>query len=144
MKVFFETSVLVAALVEAHPMHARALPWLERAQGADFDGVVSSHTVAEVYAVLTALPLRPRITPTTAWRLIQESVLSAATIVALSASDYTTVLKRVSKLGLSGGVVYDALAARAAQKSRAGRFLTFNSSDFERVWPEGKSLLYEP
>jgi predicted nucleic acid-binding protein len=94
--------------------------------------------------MLTTLPLRPRITPLTAWRLIQESVLSAATIVALSASDYTAVVKRISELGLSGGVVYDALAARAAQKSSARRFLTFNSSDFERVWPEGKSLLYEP
>ncbi len=29
MKVFFDTSVLVAALTRAHPHHARALVWVE-------------------------------------------------------------------------------------------------------------------
>jgi predicted nucleic acid-binding protein len=51
MRVFFDTSVLVAPLVEAHPLHVRALPWLDRAQGGEFDGAVSSHTLAELYAV---------------------------------------------------------------------------------------------
>jgi len=31
VKVLFDTSVLVAALVAAHPAHDRAFPWLKRA-----------------------------------------------------------------------------------------------------------------
>ena len=32
MKILFDTSVLVAALVESHPMHTRAFPWLKKAR----------------------------------------------------------------------------------------------------------------
>jgi hypothetical protein len=34
------------------------------------------------------------------------------------------VIKQISELGLAGGVVYDALIARVAQKSKAERLLT--------------------
>ncbi len=53
-------------------------------------------------------------------------------------------IDRLAELGMSGGAVYDALIARAAEKSGAERLLTLNASDFERVWPEGKSLLSLP
>jgi predicted nucleic acid-binding protein len=51
VKVLFDTSVLVAALVEAHPMHARALPWLQRAKAGEIAMVVVSHSVAELTLV---------------------------------------------------------------------------------------------
>jgi hypothetical protein len=38
---------------------------------------------------------------------------------------------------LSGGIIYDALAVRAAQKSVIDKVLTFNIEDFKRIWPEG-------
>ena len=41
MKILFDTSVLVAAIVEPHPMHGRALPWLQRAKAGEFDSEVS-------------------------------------------------------------------------------------------------------
>jgi len=47
-------------------------------------------------------------------------------------------------MGLSGGIIYDALIARAAEKAGAERLLTFNESDFRRVWPEGASILLSP
>ena len=72
MKVFFDTSVLVAALVKLHPMHSQAINWLKRAKSHDLDMIISSHTLAELYAVLTTLPVSPKITPEMAWRLISE------------------------------------------------------------------------
>lgn len=74
MKILFDTSVLVAAVIEPHPMHTRALPWLKRARAGEFDFFVASHTLAELYAVLTTLPVSPRISPGTAWRLIHENI----------------------------------------------------------------------
>ena len=144
MRVFFDTSVLVAASVEPHPMHERSLVWVKRAKANELEMLAASHTIAELYGVLTTLPIRPRITPDTALRLIQENVRKTARIVPLSVSDYEATIERLAGLGIPGGAVYDALIARAAEKSNAERFLTLNASDFERVWPEGKSLLTLP
>jgi len=38
MKTLFDTSVIVAALVEAHPMHQRTSPWLKQAKEEGGDG----------------------------------------------------------------------------------------------------------
>lgn len=144
MKILLDTSVLVAALVEPHPQHSRALPWLKKAKAEAFELVVSSHTIAELYAVLTTLPVSPRITPGLAWRLIHESVEPSASVVSLTSTDYLTTIKRMSDIGLSGGAVYDALIVKAAQKSEAERILTFNVRDFKRIWPEGGARIAAP
>lgn len=125
-------------------MHERSLIWVKRAKAEELEMLVASHTIAELYGVLTTLPVRPRITPDTALRLILENVRKIAKIVPLSPSDYEATIERLAELGISGGAVYDALIARAAEKSGAERLLTLNASDFERVWPEGKSLLSLP
>ncbi len=61
--------------------------------------------------------------------------------MSLSASDYIVLIKRMANLGLSGGVMYDALITRAAEKSGADKVLTFNLDDFKRVWPEGAARI---
>ena len=144
MKILLDTSVLVAALVEPHPQHHRALPWLAKAKAEKFELVISSHTIAELYAVLSTLPVSPRITPGLAWRLINESVTPAATMVSLTSSEYLTAVKDMSDLGLSGGAIYDALIVKAAQKANADRILTFNVVDFRRIWPEGAVRIAAP
>ena len=144
MKILLDTSVFVAALVEPHPQHSRALPWLAKARAGDFDLVVSAHTIAELYAVLTTLPVSPRITPGLAWRLIHEDVEAIASIVSLSTSEYFAVVRRMNDLGLSGGAIYDAIIVKAAQKGGANRVFTFNVSDFKRIWPEGAAHITAP
>lgn len=144
MKILFDTSVLVAAIVEAHPMHIRALPWLQRARAGEFDFMVATHSLAELYAVLTTLPVKPRMSPAIAWRLVHENVETLARLVPLSPSDYRYTVKRMADLGLTGVIIYDGLIARAAQKSKVERLLTFDADDFIRIWPEGKSVLFIP
>jgi predicted nucleic acid-binding protein len=144
VKILFDTSVLVAAMVESHPQHPRALSWLAKVRSGEIELLVSSHTLAELYSVLSAFPIKPRISPATVQRMIQENVGALATLVSLSGSDYLATLEKVSALGLSGGIVYDALIARAAQTSNAERLLTLNQKHFRLVWPEGESLLLSP
>ncbi len=144
MKILFDTSVLVAAMVEPHPMHSHAFPWLVRAKSKELDMVVSAHTLAELYAVLTTLPVIPRISPAMARRLIHDNVEATARIIPLSAQDYISVIKTLSDSGLSGGIIYDALIIRAAQKADVKKILTLNTDDFKRVWPEGESRLVAP
>lgn len=144
MKVLLDTSVLVAALVEPHPEHPRALPWLTKAKLKSSQLVISSHSIAELYAVLSTLPVSPRISPGLAWRLIRESIELHASIISLTSSEYLATVKHLSDLGLSGGAVYDALIVKAAQKSGVDRIVTFNINDFKRVWPEGASRIVSP
>jgi len=144
MKTLFDTSVLIAAIVEPHPMHIRALPWLQRAKAGKIDFLVATHTLAELYAVLTTLPLKPRISPSTAWRLIHDNIETSAKIVSLSSSDYKSTVKHMSELGLTGGIIYDALIVKAAQKSGVERLLTFNANDFIRLWPGGEGFICVP
>lgn len=144
MKILFDTSVLVAAIVEVHPMHPQALKWLQRAKAGEFDIIVASHTLAELYAILTTLPVKPRISPGTAWRLIHDNIDNFAKVVHLTVSDYRYVLKQMADFLLTGGIIYDAIIARAAQKTGVDRLLTFNPEDFKRAWPEGNELLVVP
>ena len=63
MKVFFDTSALVTAIVDQLPNHAAALACYrrlaQRRRGPK--AVCSTHALAECYATLTALPLPRRL-----------------------------------------------------------------------------------
>jgi predicted nucleic acid-binding protein len=131
-------------MVEAHPRHSGAASWLKRAKAGDIEFLTSNHSLAELYSVLSTFPSKPRLSPADAWRLVQENVVDSAHLVTLSTADYSATLQRVSEMGLSGGVIYDALIARAAEKGGAERLLTLNQADFRRVWPEGQSILLAP
>jgi predicted nucleic acid-binding protein len=144
VRVLFDTSVLVAALLQSHPRHDRSLPWLQRAQSRTITFLVAGHTLAELYSVLTTLPVKPRLSPSVVWRLVHENVESSAEIISLPESDYLSTLEKLSRRGLSGGVIYDALIARAAEKAEAERLLTWNEADFRRAWPEGESVIGSP
>jgi len=144
VKVLFDTSVLVAGLVEAHPAHARALQWLSRALSKEIDYYVAAHSVAELYAVLTRMPVHPRITPGAAGRMVRANIETQASIVALTKADYLAVIRDMADLGLSGGVVYDALIARSARKGACQALLTLNPGDFHRVWPDHDGVVKAP
>ena len=144
MKILFDTSIIVAALIESHPMHERSFPWLKQAKAREFDLIVASHTLAELYAVLSTLPLKPRITPAVAWRLVHENLESTARVVSLTPTEYRSTIKSISELGLAGGIIYDALIAKVAQKSTVERLLTLNIEHFKRVWPSGGKILSTP
>lgn len=144
MRVLLDTSVLVAAMVEAHPAHERALPWLQRVEAGIDSGVVAAHSVAELYAVLTTLPIRPRIAPAVARRLIEQNVLTNCEIVALSGADYANVISHLASTGIVGGATYDALILHAATKVEVDRIATLNEGDLRRVYPALSSKVVAP
>ena len=144
MKVMADTSVLVPAMVKTHPEHGRAAPWLRQARYGKAQLVIAAHSLAETYAVLSAMPTRPRLTPALARQMIRANIEPFAETMTLRLSDYRRVLDEMAALGLSGGVIYDALAARVAQKAKVDALLTFNTRDFLRVWPDGADIIREP
>lgn len=144
MRVLFDTSVLVAAMIEAHPAHKRGFPWLRKAVEGEDDGFVTLHTIAELYTILTALPVSPSITPSLAERLIQHNVVDKLKIVPLTEQDYLEIVDRLVKSGLGGGIIYDALIIKAAEKIGVDKVLSFNVRDFQRVSPEFAEKVVSP
>ena len=144
MKILFDTSVIVSALIESHPSHERAFPWLKKARAKEYDLIVAAHTIAELYAVLSTLPIKPRISPLIARKLISENIETVGKIISLTPREYITVIKQISELGLAGGITYDALIAKVAQKANVEKLLTLNVDHFTRVWPDGDKLIVMP
>ncbi len=122
-------------MVEGHPAHGRALPWLQRVRAGTDSGVVAAHSIVELYAVLTRLPVQPRISPAIARQLIDRNVLDLCKIVALSTEDYRGVIAHLTANGIMGGATYDALIMYAAVKVEVDQILTLNEKDFRRIYP---------
>ena len=135
MKLLADTSVLIAASCTDHPRFASAAPWLTRSAEGEHELYVSQHSLAEMYHVLTVLPITPRISPREARALIDEGILPLSKVISLSTRDYKVTYRRMADLGIGGGAIFDALIARAAEKAEVERLLTFNVGHFRRVWP---------
>ena len=144
MRILLDTSVLVAAMIEAHPAHAQALPWLHRVKARADIGLVAAHSLAELYAVLTTLPLQPRIPPAMAQELIKRNVLDILEVVPLSDEDYVAVIDHLARLGIVGGATYDALILHAASKANVDQVVTLNEKDFRRVYPHLADKIVSP
>ena len=82
MKEFFDTSVLIGAFWRGHPYHQASLKRLSAANKRK--SACAMHTLAEVYATMTALPVKDVIPPDQALLFVQE-VRDRLTLVTLTA-----------------------------------------------------------
>ena len=144
MKVYFDSSVLVAGLADWHPDHARALPWFERVVRRKVRGATSLHGVAETWSTLTGIPLRPPMATAEVRRLVREGILARLQIAEGTRRDYEAVLESAQERDIRGGAVYDALHAAMARKCRADVLLTLDTRDFLRVAPDLASRIRTP
>jgi len=46
VKTLFDTSVLVAAMIESHPAHPKSFAWLQQVKNSTIIGYVSAHSIA--------------------------------------------------------------------------------------------------
>lgn len=135
---FFDTSVLVSAMVTSHSAHHRTFPYFERVFQKIDKGFISSHCVAELYAVLTVLPIKPKLSPLEVEKILEKNIYPNFEIIFLSPKDYKNAVRRVSELHLSGGILYDSLHIEAAVKSGAEKLITLNHIHFEKL--AGKTI----
>lgn len=145
MRALVDTSVIVAAVVEDHPQHTRAFPVLEEIQNGVIEGVISAHSLAETYAVLTTLPGRFRQTPEQVLLIIQESILKYFQISALTSQEYTALITEAATNRILGGTIYDAVLLKSADKAKVDRIYTFNLRHFQAIAsPEISPKLFSP
>lgn len=143
MTCLFDTSVLVAALTGRHTHHHRAIPWLSRAIAGEVRMVLSSHSLAETYAVLTRTPPPVRVAPEVAAIQIRE-VARHGEVIHLDANDYVRLIGECAEKQLRGGAVYDYVIHNAAKKAAADHLLTFNDKHFRRFYPNHSEMVIVP
>ncbi len=135
MKICFDTSVLVAAVVDQLPQHEKALECFSAGFDEGVEACCSAHALAECYATLTALPLPRRIQPLEAAELIKANFFGRLKILSIPKSTYMDSIARVSRLVLRSGVIYDALHLLCAEASGCATLYTYNLKDFRRLEP---------
>lgn len=101
-----DTSVAIPLLVQNHAAHQAVTKWWDGREVA-----LSGHAVAETYSVLTRLPGNSRLIAVDAARLLGERFARPLLLGARTMSRLPEVL---SRYGIAGGAVYDALVALAA------------------------------
>jgi predicted nucleic acid-binding protein len=106
-----DTSVAVPLLVQTHRAHTEVTNWCHGREAA-----LSGHALAETYSVLTRLPGDLRLAPADAARILTERFGEP---LPLEPQAFARLPKTLSRLGISGGAVYDALVGLAAAEHDA-------------------------
>jgi predicted nucleic acid-binding protein len=141
VKCFFDTSVLVPVFIDDHEHHERSLA---RFAAATLEsGCCSAHGLAEVYASLTRIPGRNRLSGEQVLLFLHE-IKDRLTVVALDGEEYLSTIHECATNGILGGALYDALLAACALKAKADILYTWNVQHFNRLGPEVERRVRRP
>jgi predicted nucleic acid-binding protein len=93
------------------------------------------HSLAEVYAVMSSLPVAPGIPPEQVMLFVEE-VRSRLTLVLLDEKEYFQTIQRCADRGFTSDRIYDALLLSCAAKSGAQTIFTWDLKHFQATAPE--------
>jgi predicted nucleic acid-binding protein len=133
MKEFFDTSVLVATFWNEHVHHRASIKRFAAAQPRH--SACGVHSLAEVYAVMTALPVRPTIPPEQVLLFLEE-IREHLMLVSLTPEEYITAIQETAARGFGSGRVYDALLLACASKCKAETIYTWNLRHYQALVPD--------
>lgn len=129
MKFLLDTSVLVPALFDEHVHHGPSIRLLSRANKET--SFITTHALAECFAVLTRLPGYARTADEVL--LCIQQFQECFAILPLKEPAYLTAMERVAAARMSGGAVFDALHLGAALAAKLQVVYTWNVKHFERL-----------
>jgi len=133
MKGFFDTSVLVPLFYRDHVHHGPSQELFIRFNQST--GCCGAHSLAEVYATLTRMPGKRRISGEQAMLFIG-NIRERLSIVALNGEEYAHALEASAVRGIVGGAIYDAMLAQCALKTQAETIYTWNVRHYAQCGPE--------
>lgn len=105
MKIFCDTSVLVAASLQTHLQHEPAKAALLRIRQGHDEGYACAHALAETFSVLSRMPTKPKLLPEDVLDILKQDIIPYFVFVALQPS---------------GGSCWDDRAARPWESLDAG------------------------
>ena len=131
----------MAAVSSWHEHHERAINEIQSRLKKKQRMIVAAHSLIEAYAVLTRLPAPHRISARDANTVLQANFVKNVKTIALTASEYRSLLDSASGTGISSGRIHDALIAASARQARAQTLVTFNESHFEGLAGEDLEIV---
>jgi predicted nucleic acid-binding protein len=129
--VFFDTSILLAGLVEMGDASLPACRILDEiARGAVPQPLTAWHCCLEFYSVATRLPPGLRLEPELARRLIEEEILGRFQVYDLPRDSRSQLFADAASNRVSGGRIYDVHIAEIARLAGARVVVTDNERHF--------------
>lgn len=141
MKIFLDTSVLVAAARETDLRHRASRTLMT--QSDPQNACCAAHSLAELYSSLTGMRPPNRFRPEQAI-LVLDQVKASLLCIALSAEDVFRTVRQTAALKLPGGIIYDALLMACARKVNAEHIYTWNEKHFRMVAPDLAGRIVTP
>jgi predicted nucleic acid-binding protein len=141
VRVFFDTSVLLAAFLESDLRHSECRALLLHAHPER--SACGTHSFAEFYSVFTRLPRPLQLAPEQAWLLVEE-LQKHITPIALTAPEYLRSLKRMAEAGIGRGQTYDALLLACARKYDPDRIYSLNWKHLSALAPDLADRIVSP
>jgi predicted nucleic acid-binding protein len=125
---YFDTSVLVGALLQTHPNHKECHAILEATRAR----ITCGHALAEVFSTLTSHYKVPNDVAAE----LTLGLLEKLEVKPLSLHEYETAITEARQRGVMGGGIYDSLHATYARHHSARRVITRNPGNFQHVAPD--------
>lgn len=141
MKAFLDTSVLVPVFYGDHVHHRASLGLFVQLDKTN--GCCGAHSLAEVYATMTRMPGKHRISGEQAM-LFVANIRERLAVIALDGDEYADALGAAAGAGIVGGCTYDALLAHCALKAKAEAIYTWNLRHYSRSGLEVSARLRTP
>lgn len=131
VKIFLDTSVLLAGLVDFGPQSAPAQSLLHAvAEKQVIEVGTAWHCCLEFFSVSTRLPAEFRLTAAEAAQLVEVEIFGRMSVHDLPAADRLPMLKVAARDGTTGGRIYDAHIAEVARSAGAAVVVTDNRRHF--------------
>ena len=142
MRDYFDTSVLVAAIVKEEPNHRASMEaWCRSSKRA-----LLLHGVLEAFASLTG-GKKPhlRLDPDEATKILRGNIAEfQVEVISFPVPETMDLLGNLRAVGVRGGAVYDYLHLCAARKAGADRIFTLSKRHFTAIAPDLTTKIFHP
>lgn len=139
MTTALDSTILVAALVEAEPHHAASDALLD---GADVR--IYAHALSETFNTITGGRSGYRLSAADASRFLEESILPNVEVVTLTPREMLAAMRESQSRGVRGAAIFDFLHLIAAKKAGATRLYTLNIRHFQSFRRPGDPEIVHP
>jgi predicted nucleic acid-binding protein len=136
--IYFDTSVLIAAVRSDEPGHLESLVSVKKG------GCTSPHAMLEAFSILTGGQGGRRFSPAFAAKTLAVSFEKHLQSVSLNWREIHSILAEAHARGIRGGAIYDYQHLACARKAGADVLLTFNVRDFEAFVRNGDPSIQSP
>lgn len=141
-RIFLDTSVLVAGMIDFGPSSAPAQELLDAvADGRIGRPLTAWHCCLEFYSVSTRLPEEYRLAPEIALRFLDEEIQKRFEIHALPEPARADFFAEAVSEGAVGGRIYDVHVAEVARRAGAQVVVTDNRRHFTPLLRHGVRVL---